>query len=209
MQFEHYKSGETPVPLRKRPNSWGTMFPKNTGNGNGNNKEDEESKAQKRLIKRSVSSNIEYRIRQKNNESIRMITELGMNNMLPSYLITSLVGIYPTKHDKFFSLFSTFHYCFHLLDSHVCIFNELTNKSLCWSTSFPCTSRWFPEDKIVNKFITPPTMPRKLQSFQLDGSSKLWEISVHITVGDVFQLTFRVDLRSLVYTPSNFLALFL
>ena len=85
MQFEHYKSGETPVPLKKRPNSWGTMFPKNIRDGNGNNKEDEESKARKRLMKRCMSSNVEYRIRQKNNESIRMVTELSMNDMHPSY----------------------------------------------------------------------------------------------------------------------------
>lgn len=78
MQFEQYRSGETPVPLKKRPESWGIMFPKNKHHGNkGSNKEEAELKARKRLMKRSMSSNIEYRIRQKNNESIRMITELG------------------------------------------------------------------------------------------------------------------------------------
>ena len=80
MQFEQYKSGETPVPVKRKPKSWGTMFPKNKNKhhgNNGNSKEEAELKERKRLMKRSMSSNIEYRIRQKNNESIRMITELG------------------------------------------------------------------------------------------------------------------------------------
>ena len=76
MQFEQYRTSETPILLKKRPNTW------NQDGGVG--KGDEALRAKRRLMKRSLSSNMEYRIRQENNESIRIVTELGKDAVCPN-----------------------------------------------------------------------------------------------------------------------------